>query len=67
MPDFTKEDVINHILTRVNKAGQLEPMLLSAQYNNIKKSLDKSKGTLRERVEKYELAQKEVSKSKQFK
>jgi len=66
LPDFTKEDVINHILTRVNKAGQLEPMLLSAQYNNIKKSLDKSKGTLRERVEKYELAQKEVAKQ-QFK
>ena len=66
LPNFTKEDVINHILTRVNKAGQLEPMLLSAQYNNIKKSLDKSKGTLRERVEKYELAQKEVAKQ-QFK
>lgn len=66
LPDFTKEDVINHILTRVNKAGQLEPMLLSAQYNNIKKSLDKSKGALRERVEKYELAQKEVAKQ-QFK
>jgi hypothetical protein len=66
LPDFTKEDVINHILTRVNKTGQLEPMLLSAQYNNIKKSLDKSKGTLRERVEKYELAQKEVAKQ-QFK
>jgi hypothetical protein len=66
LPDFTKEDVVNHILTRVNKAGQLEPMLLSAQYNNIKKSLDKSKGTLRERVEKYELAQKEVAKQ-QFK
>ena len=66
LPDFTKEDVINHILTRVNKAGQLEPMLLSAQYNNIKKSLDKSKGTLRERVEKYELAQKEVARQ-QFK
>lgn len=66
LPDFTKEDVINHILTRVNKAGQLEPMLLSAQYNNIKKSLDKSKGTLRERVTKYEEAQKEVARQ-QFK
>jgi len=66
LPDFTKEDVINHILTRVNKAGQLEPMLLSAEYNNIKKSLDKSKGTLRERVTKYEEAQKEVARQ-QFK
>ena len=66
LPDFTKEDVINHILTRVNKAGQLEPMLLSAEYNNIKKSLDKSKGALRERVTKYEEAQKEVARQ-QFK
>lgn len=60
-PDFTKEDVVNHLLTKKNKAGELEPMLLSAEYNNIKKSLSKSEGTLREKVKKYELAQKEVA------
>ena len=60
-PDFTKEDVVNHLLTKKNKVGELEPMLLSAEYNNIKKSLSKSEGTLREKVKKYELAQKEVA------
>ena len=66
LPNFTKEDVVNHLLTKKNKAGDLEPMLLSAEYNNIKKSLSKSEGTLREKVKKYELAQKEVAKQ-QFK
>ena len=66
LPNFTKEDVVNHLLTKKNKAGDLEPMLLSAEYNNIKKSLSKSEGALREKVKKYELAQKEVAKQ-QFK
>lgn len=62
IPGFTKEDVANHLLTKMNKDGNLEPTLLSADYNNLKKSLDKSEETVRKRVDAYNAAQKEVAK-----
>ena len=62
LPGFTKEDVVNHLLTKMNKDGNLEPTLLSSDYNNIKKSLDKSDATVRKKVDAYNAAQKEVAK-----
>jgi hypothetical protein len=62
LPGFTKEDVANHILAKMNKDGNLEPTLLSADYNNLKKSLDKSEATIRKKVDAYNAAQKEVAK-----
>jgi hypothetical protein len=62
IPGFTKEDVANHLLTKMNKDGNLEPTLLSADYNNLKKSLDKSEATIRKKVDTYNAAQKEVAK-----
>jgi hypothetical protein len=62
LPGFTKEDVANHLLTKMNKDGNLEPTLLSADYNNLKKSLDKSEATIRKKLDAYNAAQKEVAK-----
>ena len=62
LPGFTKEDVANHLLAKMNKEGKLEPTLLSADYNNLKKSLDKSEERVRKRVDAYNAAQKEVAK-----
>ena len=61
LPGFTIEDVRTHLLTEYNKAGELVPTLLSEKYNNLKKSLDKSEKTVREKVTSYEKAQKEMA------
>ena len=66
LPNFTKEDVVNHLLYTVNKKGELEPTLLSEKYNKLKKSKDKTEATIREKVKAYEQAQAEMA-LKQFK
>ena len=65
LPNFTKEDIVNHLLYTVNKKGELEPTLLSEKYNQLKKSKDKSDKVIREKVKAYEQAQKEMA-LKQF-
>jgi len=65
LPSFTEDDVRNHLLSVKNSKGEYEPTLLSAEYNNIKKKLDRSEATVREKLKNYELAQKEVAR-KQF-
>ena len=65
LPNFTKEDVINHLLYTVNKKGELEPTLLSEKYNELKKSKDKKDETIRAKVKAYEDAQKQMA-LKQF-
>lgn len=61
IPSFTIEDVRTHLLTKANKAGELEPTLLSEQYNNLKKSIDKSEPKIREKEEKYVQAQQAMA------
>jgi hypothetical protein len=65
LPNFTEDDVRNHLLAVKNKQGEYEPTLLSADYNNLKKKLDRSEETVRAKLKNYELAQKEVAR-KQF-
>jgi Serine/Threonine/Tyrosine Kinase found in polyvalent proteins len=65
LPNFTEEDVANHLLTEKDNKGNLVPSLLSKRYQESKKLVDESDKSIREKVEAYQKAQKEVA-LKQF-
>lgn len=64
-PDWTEEDVVNHLLTTKGQDGKLSPSLNSKQYLESKQKVDLSDETLKQKVKAYEAAQKEVA-LKQF-
>lgn len=61
LPDWTEMDVINHLLTTRDKAGNLIPSLTSEAYLKSKKLPDRSNANYREKVRAYEAAQKDVA------
>jgi regulator of replication initiation timing len=60
-PTWTEEDVVNHLLTATDSNGNIIPTLTSKKYINSKKLLDLSDKNLREKIDSYEKAQKEVA------
>lgn len=60
-PNWTKDDVVRHLLVTKNKDGELSPSSAAEQYIASKYNLDKSNSAIRDKVKAYDIAHREYA------